>query len=135
MILEQNRILMGNTKNVLETFPKAVIIRGYSQNTNCITDLFVNDCAKQNILSDDMKFRVADPNDQNDDDDEDEGPAESYKTYSEVLEMHEGNLFYEDDDHEHDQIERVAVFSSSQSLSPEESKFYSVKTIRVTWEN
>jgi hypothetical protein len=128
-ILEHNQVLMDNTKNILETFPEAVIIRGSSQDSNGITDLFVNDCARQTILSDDMKFRVSKLNDQN----EDHSSIENFKTYSEVLETYEGNVFHEDN--EDDQIELVPGYTSSLNLDSQESKYYSIKTIRVTWEN
>lgn len=63
VILEQNQVLMENTKNILETFPEAVIIRGYDQDLMNVTELFVNELAKERIVSNENepKFRVPNP--------------------------------------------------------------------------
>lgn len=121
---------MENTKNILETFPEAVIIRGHHHDSEDVTDLFANGYAKERIISNEneIKFRIPKPNSQ----DEENETEENLKNYSEVLEMYEGNLFDQND--EDTQIEQVGGSSSTKSIQSHVS-YYSIKTVRVSWEN
>jgi len=134
VILHQNQELINSSKHILEIFPEAVIIRGFDQEKGYVSELFSNLAAKTQIIDEAIElnatFSVIKLKD-----DSDNFKHEDNNGYIQLLEQREGNHPNLNDDEEDDlQIKQTFNMDKSSETAQNESRFYSIKTIEVSWQ-
>mmetsp|Transcript_20398 Transcript_20398/g.18060 ORF Transcript_20398/g.18060 Transcript_20398/m.18060 type:complete len:145 (+) Transcript_20398:646-1080(+) len=130
-VIHQNEQLISTIKNILEIFPEAVIIRGYDKDKQQKSELFANIAAKLNILHQDF-FLSTDSKDK-------PGKFEENKTFnSHCSKLSKPALKNSEEIFKIQEENQQSLNFSEENLQAEQvhsvdSKFYSIKTIKVSW--